>query len=252
MKTLQLLILVISAFGFSQVPNGNFSSGTTGWSITPATFSISAPSGYLQISQSGPFSDTFYLKSSNFPVAAGNFWVQYSFINVQFDPMMGDQPMGIPGVRLKDSAGTTIADFTSVSGLCINESQHYGIAPTNTCTTDPIAVSVAGSYYLEFSGFSNYLRWYVLDNIVIPGGVLAANGVATEKISISPNPVKDQIFVNNIPNITAVKIYNSEGRLLKSTKTNSNKVEVSSLMKGIYYLEIETATKNYKTKFIKE
>lgn len=252
MKTLQLLILLISAVSFGQVPNGNFNSGTTGWSITPATFSITAPSGYLQINQSGTFTDIFYLKSSSFPVSAGNFFVQYSYINARFDPMMGDQPMGNPAIRLKNSGGNIIADFTTVSGLCINESQHYGIAPTNTCTTDPIAVSVAGNYYLEFSGFSNYLHWYVLDNIITPSGVLATNGLVADKISIFSNPVKSEFFINNIQNITEIKIYNSEGRLLKSTKTNSNKVEVSSLAKGIYYLEIVTAIKNYKTKFIKE
>lgn len=252
MKTLLLPFLFIFTLSFGQVPNGNFNSGTTGWSITPATFSITAPSGYLQINQSGTFTDIFYLKSSSFPVSAGNFFVQYSYINARFDPMMGDQPMGNPAIRLKDSGGNIIADFTTVSGLCINESQHYGIAPTNTCTTDPIAVTVAGSYYLEYSGFSNYQRWLVLDNVVAPGGVLNTNGAAAEKISIFPNPVKDKIFINNIPNITEVKIYSSEGRLLKSTKTNSNKVEVSSLMKGTYYLEIVTSTKNYKIKFIKE
>ena len=252
MKTLLLPFLFIFTLSFGQVPNGDFSSGTTGWSISPATFSITAPSGYLQITQSGTFTAGFYLKSSYFPVSTGNFSVQYSYVNVQFDPMMGDQPMGILGVRLKDSSGTTIADFTTVGGLCINDSQHFGMPPTNTCTTDPIAVTVAGSYYLEYSGFSNYQRWLVLDNVVAPGGVLATNGATAEKISIFPNPVKDKIFINNIPNITEVKIYSSEGRLLKSTKSNSNKVEVSSLMKGTYYLEIVTATKNYKIKFIKE
>ncbi|SIS81708.1 Por secretion system C-terminal sorting domain-containing protein [Kaistella chaponensis] len=252
MKTLLLPFLFIFTLSFGQVPNGNFNSGTTGWSITPATFSITAPSGYLQINQSGTFTDIFYLKSSSFPVSAGNFFVQYSYINARFDPMMGDQPMGNPAIRLKDSGGNIIADFTTVSGLCINESQHYGIAPTNTCTTNPIAVSVAGNYHLEFSGFSNYLHWYVLDNIITPSGVLATNGLSADKISISPNPVKAELLINNIQNITGVKIYDSEGRLLKSIKTNSKTVEVSSLMKGIYYLEIVTPTKNYKIKFIKE
>ena len=252
MKTLLLPFLFIFTLSFGQVPNGNFNSGTTGWSITPATFSITAPSGYLQINQSGTFTDIFYLKSSSFPVSAGNFFVQYSYINARFDPMMGDQPMGNPAIRLKDSGGNIIADFTTVSGLCINESQHYGIAPTNTCTTNPIAVSVAGNYHLEFSGFSNYLHWYVLDNILTSGAVLTTNGVTSEKISIFPNPVKDKIFVNNVKNITEIKVYNYEGRLLKNNKTNSALVEVSTLDKGIYFLEVSAANKIHKLKFIKE
>ena len=252
MKTLKLFFLLISAYSLGQVPNGDFTTGTTGWSITPATFSITAPSGYLQINKSGTFTEIFYLKSANLSVPAGNFSVKYSFINVRFDPMMGDQPMGNPSIRLKDSGGNTIADFTTVGGLCINDSQHFGMPPSNTCTTDPIAVSVAGSYYLEFSGFSNYQHWYVLDNIITSGGVLATNGVNAEKISIFPNPVKDKIFVNNVKNITEIKVYNSEGRLLKNNKTNSAMIEVSTLDKGIYFLEVSAANKIHKLKFIKE
>jgi len=138
-----------------------------------------------------------------------------------------------------------IADFTSVSGLFINESQHYGIPPTNTCTTDPIAVNVAGSYYLEFSTFSNYLHWLVLDNIIIPGGVLVANETNAEKISIFPNPAKEKIFISTIRNIIEIKIYNSEGQLIKDRKTNSTVVDVSNLEKGVYYLEISAANKIY-------
>lgn len=253
MKTLKLFFLLIFGSSLGQVPNGDFSSGTLGWNIGPATFSISAPSGYLQVNKSGTFTEIFYLKSANFSVPPGNFSVHYSYINARFDPMMGgSQPMGGPAVRLKDSAGNIIADFTTVSGSCSNESQNYGSPPTNTCTTDPIAVNVAGSYYLEFSTFSNYLHWFVMDNILTSSGVLSVKDSGVEKSLIYPNPANDRIFINNIENIKEVKIYNSEGRLLKNISTNSTSIDVSSLEKGIYYVEILTLNKIHKTRFIKE
>lgn len=72
-----------------------------------------------------------------------------------------------------------------------------------------------------------------------------------DKISIFPNPATDKIFIKNIQDITSVKIYNSEGRLVKNLKTNSNTIDVSNLKSGTYYLEVVAEKRNYRSNFIK-
>ena len=70
--------------------------------------------------------------------------------------------------------------------------------------------------------------------------------------SIYPNPAKDKIFIKNAKNSTGIKIYDSTGRIVKNLKTNTDVVDVSNLNNGIYFIEIISGKKSFKTKFIKE
>ena len=82
--------------------------------------------------------------------------------------------------------------------------------------------------------------------------VLATNEKRNQEISIYPNPAKDKIFIKNVKNITGIKIYDSTGKVVRSNKTNSDLVNVSNLPKGIYFMEIVSKNKFFKTKFIKD
>ncbi len=69
------------------------------------------------------------------------------------------------------------------------------------------------------------------------------------RYTISPNPAKDFISIN-AQNIKEVKITDASGRLvIKSTKTN---IDISTLQKGVYFLEIITNNCNEVKKFIKQ
>lgn len=70
--------------------------------------------------------------------------------------------------------------------------------------------------------------------------------------SIYPNPASNIIFIKNFKNISGIKIYDSTERIVKNLKTNTDAVDVSNLNKGIYFIEILSGNKSFKTKFIKE
>ncbi|MDR1876125.1 MAG: T9SS type A sorting domain-containing protein [Flavobacteriaceae bacterium] len=79
------------------------------------------------------------------------------------------------------------------------------------------------------------------------------NALNGDSFYLYPNPVKDILNIKSEKEISEIKIYSVEGKLVKHSKTLVDTVEVSSLDKGVYLLNItlkngEKATK----KFIKE
>ena len=72
------------------------------------------------------------------------------------------------------------------------------------------------------------------------------------QISIYPNPVSDALFV--IPNgepVTAFRLLSSLGRQEQATLSN-NKIDLSNLSAGVYFLSITTTSNNYQFKILKK
>jgi len=74
------------------------------------------------------------------------------------------------------------------------------------------------------------------------------------KISIYPNPTNNTLFIkteNN--NSLQYQITNSIGQLIKHENLKGNRIDVSSLRKGLYFIQLKDAKGQYLTsKFIKE
>ncbi|MBB6370846.1 T9SS type A sorting domain-containing protein [Chryseobacterium shigense] len=71
--------------------------------------------------------------------------------------------------------------------------------------------------------------------------VLLATNESTKHnntISIYPNPVKDVLYIKGISKIDKVEIYNMVGQKVKTDNAVESRVDVSSLSKGNYILEI--------------
>ena len=76
---------------------------------------------------------------------------------------------------------------------------------------------------------------------------LSTDEQETEKIRIYPNPAKDIIYLENIPDQSIVIIYNSLGKIIYQEKHHSRELSVKNLSRGIYYLKIILPTNNTKT-----
>jgi len=68
---------------------------------------------------------------------------------------------------------------------------------------------------------------------------------------IYPNPVKDLLFISSAETIRKAQVTDLFGRLVLSVQ-NSFAIPVSSLEKGIYFLNIETDKWTKTERFIKE
>ncbi|WP_027385054.1 T9SS type A sorting domain-containing protein [Epilithonimonas caeni] len=99
------------------------------------------------------------------------------------------------------------------------------------------------------------------DNLIqnnIPTNILADNClIATEEIPkisfrVVPNPAKDFLKLDINEKIEKIQILDELGRLVSSPDLNQNKINISKLQSGIYYLNLSINGKSLKTKFIKE
>ncbi len=104
-----------------------------------------------------------------------------------------------------------------------------------------------------------YNGWYLAANFVYSEDcILGVSENNSSTYSIHPNPAKNELFITaqNTAGNLKVKIFNIEGKVL-STQTleiaNQTSIDVSQLMSGIYFLNIEDENGNTAVKkFIKE
>lgn len=82
--------------------------------------------------------------------------------------------------------------------------------------------------------------------------LLSLQNSIKNKINIYPNPTKDKIHFKDFKNISKVNIYDMQGKLIKTSLSKDNYTDLSSFNKGIYYVEVFSDGKSYKTKVIKE
>lgn len=70
--------------------------------------------------------------------------------------------------------------------------------------------------------------------------------------SIYPNPAKDNIYTDHLHDAEKYRIIDASGRLIKEGKISGEMINISSLSKGNYILQIVTKDKIQTFKFIKE
>lgn len=81
---------------------------------------------------------------------------------------------------------------------------------------------------------------------------LAADNFSKNKLQIFPNPASDILNITKVSNSANYNIYNTSGQLVSQGKISNNKVNVSKLAKGIYFIEVQEKGQSSKAKFIKK
>lgn len=82
---------------------------------------------------------------------------------------------------------------------------------------------------------------------------LSIEGFNSKNFGLYPNPSNKFINVVHDNFIKKIEIYNALGELIMLPKLNQDKIDISELEKGVYFLKILDNKKNvYKTKFIKK
>ncbi|MBL0013334.1 MAG: T9SS type A sorting domain-containing protein [Flavobacterium sp.] len=88
----------------------------------------------------------------------------------------------------------------------------------------------------------------------------SSNGVfATEtvedfknKMVLFPNPASDYLNISSAATIESVVIIDVNGRVIKTIYRDANKIDVSNLQNGIYFMKVKTNNSYETMKFIKE
>lgn len=102
--------------------------------------------------------------------------------------------------------------------------------------------------------------WSILGNVGIQEAMTTSTDeiLAENGIEIYPNPASDQLYIvtNESVILKRVQIYDTNGRLMKTsnlnTSTLTHSLDITMLPVGVYQLVIESEHKQLQTKFIKK
>lgn len=89
-----------------------------------------------------------------------------------------------------------------------------------------------------------------------PSDIASSPEFTSKGFIIYPNPVTDELVLesneHSIGSVKSVEVFDMTGRCLNLITNNFEKIFVSSLSKGNYFLKIKTQNGIHVSKFIKE
>jgi surface protein len=163
--------------------------------------------------------------------------------------------------NLNSLTAATMMFFDSQMSCQNYDSTLYGWS-LNPATPDNINISSAAplKYSHPFAvNARNHLitnkGWTIMGDVFNGGcnSILATSETFPENnMVIYPNPATDFIYVKNIKGSNSYKISDASGRIILQNVLNEEKVDVSSLMKGNYILQIIAKDKTQNFKFIRK
>lgn len=166
--------------------------------------------------------------------------------NISYSKIDGGSWAQITIYEHRNSEGDINTDF---GGYTVTDSSGNIYLTGNTFSNSYIAT--AGTYQVNYGGSSDAFLVKLNSN-----GVMAVNNADTliNSIKIYPNPTTDFIHIQNPANQKIIKaeVFDSNGRLIKVSKTVDNKIDVKNIANGLYILKVSTEKGSQNLKFIKK
>lgn len=91
-----------------------------------------------------------------------------------------------------------------------------------------------------------------VEDYTITIGSLATADSSLSSIKVYPNPAIDVLNVSKVSNNATYSIYNAAGQLVAKGNVSDNKVSVSKLQPGVYFISVDDKGTVEKVKFIKK
>jgi hypothetical protein len=194
-------------------------------------------------------------------LAGGNYndwleiWIDYNRNGVFEDSEKvasdGDTPFFLAAANayLRDGSVTFTVPATAYSGdktLRMRVASTFFNAANSPCGSP--TVPVTGGGVVSSGSFRDFTVRITENN------ALAVKEMANVKseIEIYPNPADTFVEVKNLKGKADYKIYSAEGRLVQSGQLDGQRINVASLVKGMYIITITTDSKTFNTKLIKK
>lgn len=119
-----------------------------------------------------------------------------------------------------------------------------GDSPPSLGGINYFSISSDNHYYLDDFYFTDDDWWCYI----------SVDEIESEKFTISPNPVRDILYIDNSSRfeIESIQVYDVMGRAVFRTDNLSKQLDVSSLKAGAYLIKIETDIGVVTKKIIKE
>lgn len=146
----------------------------------------------------------------------------------------------------------TIWIFLAEWGSCAFGKLFYSF---NTCGNDPSKIETLVNLKVncfEVPNYQQYLSRYNMSVNLIDNCLIATDEVSKIKLSVSPNPARDFLQLDFNEKIEKIQIIDESGRLVSSPAINQNRINISKLKSGVYYLSTLINGKTLNTKFVKQ
>ncbi|MGE8553568.1 MAG: reprolysin-like metallopeptidase [Chryseobacterium jejuense] len=158
-------------------------------------------------------------------------------------------------------SGTTASPY-NVANVKIDYTEDNGTTwnvlaasvPNNGSASVFIPANLAGkNIHLRVSAIGNVF-YAVKAATVSLSNVLAVSKVENnvKTVKIYPNPVEDVLNIMNVSSNATYEIFNAPGQLISKGTIGDGRINVNSLIKGIYFITINGKDINSKTKFVKK
>lgn len=115
-------------------------------------------------------------------------------------------------------------------------------------TTSAITAICGGCYYVQVTDSSNCVK---IDSICVGLSVGQTEINPSTSFSVYPNPANDKLFFKLTDSDMTITIYNTLGVIVLSQKLINKTADISSLVKGIYFIALDSEKAITRQKIIK-
>jgi hypothetical protein len=144
------------------------------------------------------------------------------------------------------SGSSITANETGATYKWLDCNNSYSIISGETNQTYTPLIN--GDYAVEIAK-NNCLDTSVCTTIITVG----ISSIHREELTFYPNPTRSHLTIANLQsNIINVTILDVTGKVVKSITPNTNTIDVSNLISGVYFIKIQTEEGVFNNKFIKE
>ncbi|MBE4950048.1 zinc-dependent metalloprotease [Chryseobacterium culicis] len=156
-------------------------------------------------------------------------------------------------------SGTTASPY-NVANVKIDYTEDMGATWTDLAASVPnngsasvfIPASLAGkTIHLRVSALGNV--FYAVKQAAVASLLAVSEAGNVKSVKIYPNPAEDVLNVMNVSANAAYEIFNAPGQLISNGTIGEGKINVSNLVKGVYFITISNGKEEKTTtKFVKK
>ncbi len=155
-------------------------------------------------------------------------------------------------------SGTTASPY-NVANVKIDYTEDGGVTwsdlaasvPNNGSASVFIPASLAGkTIHLRVSAIGNV--FYAAKQATVSSLLAVSEAGSTKSVKIYPNPVEDVLNVMNVSSNASYEIFNAPGQVIAKGTIGEGKINVRTLVKGIYFITINNKEEKSTTKFVKK
>jgi len=121
---------------------------------------------------------------------------------------------------------------------------------THTLTNQTLGSTINYAVKFAFAGGLSVTNYY--NYVVGSQCTLGVENLNKRTELFFQNPVHDFITISSVKNIDKVELYDLNGSLLLKTKSNTDKIDVTKITKGVYLMVVYIGTEKFVEKVIKQ